>query len=304
MILLDFSSLAIITLMSDLKGQRDVEIDPKVCRNIWLRAILEYRKKYHKRFGEIVLATDDKTYWRSRILPYYKGTRKKQKEQSDIDWKMVSECVKTVSDEISRFMPYPVIKAQDAEADDVIAVMAEWSQENDVDQSGVFDTPKDTIIISADGDFVQLKKFKNIKQFSPMTQKEVKADRPLSEFCLDHILRGDSTDAVPNINSHDNFFYEKDVNGVTTRQKPVTAKIFDHYNAQWKTGEITNWLLPEHEERFERNRNLVMFDCIPDDVKQNVIEAYKKQCGKGRGKMLPYFQAAKLTNLLPEIHDF
>ena len=292
--------------MGDLRGDHSAEVNLSAFRNLVLRQVLEYRQKYVTRFGEMVICADGNDYWRRQVFPYYKFSRKKSKADSDYDWEAIKSCQHTILEELRRFFPYPVIETPSAEADDVIAIMAEYTQGNELDTEGLFSTPKDTVIISADTDFVQLSKWKNIKQFCPMKREQVKTDLPLNRFCLEHILTGDTGDGIMNVNTHDNFFYDKEQNpDLKVRQKPITAKIKDFYYEQWKKhGKIDTWLQPEHEVNFARNERLVMFEHIPQHVKDSVLESYHKQLGKGRGKILPYLSAARLTNLISECDNF
>lgn len=306
MILVDYSNLSIVTLMGELKGDTEAEIELSVFRNLVLRQILEFRQKYHQRFGEPVICADGNDYWRKHVFEYYKHGRKKAKKDSDYDWDRIKLCQNTLLDELRRFFPYPVVEVASAEADDAIAILAKWSQTNDLKREGLFDSPKESVIISADGDFVQLQEYKGIKQFSPLSREQVKPDMPLDRFCLEHVLTGDATDGVMNINTPSDFFYIKEQNPDSKeRQKPVTAKMKDYYYDQiLEHGEIKTWLKPEHEENFKRNSELVLFENIPQYVTDQVIDAYKKQLNKGRGKILPYLRAANLRNLLSEADEF
>ena len=139
-----------------------------------------------------------------------------------------------------------------------------------------------------------------------MTRKQVKADMPLDKFCLEHILVGDISDAVMNINTHDNFFFDKQNNpDVKVRQKPVTAKMKEFYYDQMLTsGVITNWLLPDHEKNFERNKKLVLFSEIPESVKGQILVEYRLEQGKDRSKIMEYLIHHKMKNLFSELHEF
>jgi hypothetical protein len=304
LILLDFSQTTIVTLMGHLKHDKEAPITMSLCRNLWLRNILELRKKFHKRFGEIVICVDGNDYWRRSIFPFYKGARKKSKEESVYDWKQIKYCQNTVQEELTRFFPYSVISTPCAEADDIIAIMAKWSQTNDLND-GVFESPKDSVIVSADGDFLQLQKYKNIKQFSPMTWKQVTLETKLDQFCLEHILCGDGTDSIPSFLSPLDFFRLKEESSTPMRQKPVTAAIKTFYYDQiLEHGSIINFRSESEKLRFYENERLVMFDHIPESIEKSVLESFHSQQGKNRKNVLNYLAAAKLTNLIENVTEF
>lgn len=293
--------------MGHLKGDTKADISISICRNLFLRAILEYKKKYERRFGEIVIAVDGNNYWRRSVFPDYKCTRKQSKEDSGYDWAKISECIKTTLYEIDRFFPYTVVMSPEAEGDDVIAILVKWSQENDLLQEALFSTPKDSIILSADGDFQQLSKYKNIKQFSPMTRKPVTLEQPLKQFCLEHVLCGDGTDSISNILSPQNFFKLKESSDIAIRQKPVTVGIKKFYYDQvLEFGEVRNFRSESEEKRFRENEIMVLFENIPDHVTESVLNEFKNQKAKNktRKNILNYLVAAKLGNLIEDADNF
>ena len=65
---------------------------------------------------------------------------------------------KKYSEEIREFLPYKVVETYGAEADDVIATLCKHYQNEKV------------MIISGDKDFIQLQKYDNVKQYSPITK--------------------------------------------------------------------------------------------------------------------------------------
>lgn len=304
-ILVDWSQLGITTLMGELKGRTDIPIDISTCRNLWLRNLMEIKTRYGERFGDIIICVDGKDYWRRLVFPHYKCTRKKSKEDSGYDWEQIGNCLRQVQGEIEEFFPYKVVCHASAEADDVIAILVEWYQTNDLDVDGLFETPKDILIFSGDEDFCQLQKYPNVKQISPLTRKQVKPDIPLKEFNLYHILQGDGTDGVMSINSPPDFFYKKELNpDVKVRQPPVTAKMKKFYWEQYKHGEITEWLQPEHEKRFLRNEMLVILDKIPRSVHNKVIAVFTSLPDKDRSQVLNFLIQNRMNNLIANATDF
>jgi hypothetical protein len=326
MILADYSQLFIFSLMGELNGRTDTPINLSLVRHLTLNVLLTYRKKYHKRFGELVICTDGDKYWRRELFDLYKYPRKKSKVDSGYDWQLIGDCMDQVQEELTEFFPYPVIATPRAEADDCIAIMADWSQTNDLTDGGMFDEPepKSCLIVSSDTDFFQCHKHKNVKQVSPMLlakdSAQVKSEVPLEQYILEHILTGDAGDGIPNVLVSQSFFKEKEDLSNPQRQKPVTANIKKFYLDQLnehgkiitfapipiKDGtKIVGEISADHiRERFEFNRKLIDFNEIPTDVRRDVVLSYEAQTGKNRSKILDYFIKNRLSNLMESIDDF
>ena len=164
-----------------------------------------FRNQFSKEFGEMVICCDGKDNWRKKVFPEYKANRRKNREEDATDWKTLFELLHEMRDDISKYFPYKVMHVDEAEADDIIAVIVrELSEEP-------------TLIVSSDKDFIQLQKFDNVKQWSPLQKKFVVGD-PV-ESLYDKTIRGDTGDGVPNILSSDDTFI---IEG--KRQTPITKK--------------------------------------------------------------------------------
>lgn len=316
MIVVDYSGVSITQIMGALGSDNTATIEPDAFRHLFLFNLLEMKKKYGARFGEIVFAVDNKQYWRKAMYPWYKCYRKKQKEDAGFDWDMIHHCMDVVKAELTEFFPYPVINSQFAEADDVIFTMAEYSQTHDVkeDMFGEKEA-KPFLIVASDTDLTQCQRYPNVKQISPYTKEQVlpilekskqKVRVPLEEYILDHLLTGDAGDSIPNILTKDEFFLDKLNNPDTKyRQASVTAKIKEHYLPQWmEHGEIREFRSEDEEKAFNRNFKLIHADAIPQRVKDGIIETYHSQLGKDRSNLLDYFIKHELKNLMDDIDQF
>ena len=190
MILIDYSQISIAAFYA----QPNAELTEGFLRHLILNTIRMYSKKYKDEYGQVVLACDGGNSWRKGIFPQYKAHRKKAREESTMDWKLFFELLNMIREEIKENFPYKVIHLDRTEADDVIAVLIEQTQE--------FGKNEPVMIISSDGDFIQLQKYKNVKQFSPIQKKMVTDSNP-HLYLFEHIMRGDSGDGIPNILSAD-----------------------------------------------------------------------------------------------------
>ena len=97
---------------------------------------------------------------------------KKTRDESPYDWAMIFETLHKIKDEIKEFFPYPVVQIDGAEADDIIGTLC---MKNGSQGLRTFNTEK-ILILSSDKDFMQLQKFVNVEQYSPMQKRFVKPE--------------------------------------------------------------------------------------------------------------------------------
>jgi hypothetical protein len=129
-----------------------------------------------------------------------------------------------------------------------------------------------------------------------MQKKYVNAtQREIIEYKIEHIVKGDAGDGIPNILSKDDVFVSGE------RQKPMSAKrlkeFIDNGFIACKTDdERRNW---------QRNITLVDFDHIPDDVRQEIVTTYINTKPTGdKMAIMNYLIANKCRLLLDELEDF
>jgi len=281
MILVDFSGVAIATVAINKVNDEDM------LRHMIINSLRMYRTAYKKEFGEMVLACDGKNNWRRNYYPQYKANRKKSREDSGFDWAEAFRIVNKVREEIKDNFPYKVIHVDECEADDIIGTLCENSQE--------FGQYEDIMIVSADKDFLQLQRYKNVRQYSPLMKKEYVEDHPLKGL-TEKILTGDAGDGVPNILSHDDVF----VNG--ERQTPLSRKKKDAIIEDLADGELlyaASWY-----RNYCRNETLIDLTKTPDRLKKQIIEEYNSQDQvKNRGLVLPYLINNNMKLMIESIEE-
>ena len=263
MIVVDYNQTAIGSFMAEVKGRTDVEPNLDLLRHMILNSIRSYKMKWGDEFGDLVIACDNRKYWRRQVFPYYKAGRKVTREKSGMDWSSIFEAVNLIRDELDEVFPYPVINVDGAEADDVIGTLAEYSQT--IGEPGpLFQdeiTPEPFLIVSGDHDFKQLQKFSNVKQYAPAQKKWVKITEPAEVVLREHIIIGDKGDGIPNMLSADNVF----VNG--TRQTPIRKVKLN----KWKNLPPEEWVTGEMSAGYVRNSTLVDLTKTPEDIKETII---------------------------------
>ena len=287
MILVDMSQISLASMMMHLNMNKTIKPDEGMVRHMILNSLRMYRTKFKEEFGELILCFDSRHYWRRDHFPYYKAGRKKDRKESNLDWDAIFSCLNDIKQELKDYFPYKHLEVYGAEADDIIAVLCLELE---------YDNGK-TLILSGDKDFIQLHRFTNVKQYSPITKKFINGIDPY-EYLTEHILKGDTSDGVPNVLSPDNTF----VDGL--RQKPVGKKKI----AEW-TGNIlipAEMALPNEEARrnFQRNEKLIDLSKSPEDIFMSCLDAYKEAPDGDRSKLLNYFIEKRLSNLTESIGDF
>lgn len=281
MIIVDLNQVMISNLMMQLGTHTNAKIEENMVRHMILNSIRSYKVKFGAEFGELVIASDNSNYWRKQMFPYYKANRKKKQQTSDLDWHAIFETLNKIRQELKDYFPYRVIDIEAAEADDVIGTLVRN-----------FSKDEPILIMSGDKDFIQLHIWPNVKQYDPVRKRWIMHNDP-EQYLKEHILKGDSSDGVPNILSNDNCFV------VGERQRPLTAR---------KMEKILSTPPESMERELARNyiRNAMLIDLsnTPDNIKEKVIDSYNAQDNKDRSKLMNYFIANRLKNLTESIGEF
>lgn len=286
MILVDLNQVMIANIMAQLGNHTNAVIEEDLFRHVTLNSLRSFKKQF-KDYGEMVIACDDKNYWRKQHFPFYKANRKKAREKSDVDWNQIFNHLNKVREELKQHSPYRVIQVEGVEADDIIATLC-------IEYGTILNTQEKILILSGDKDFVQLQVYGNVEQYNPVLKKYIKHSNP-HKYLREHILKGDRGDGIPNIMSAD------DCIAIGERQKPLSAK-----RIEYLTGipDLTSVLNKEELLRFKRNEQLIDLHMIPEDTKTAILTKYGKEAGKPKDKLASYLKQHKLKMLLESIEEF
>ena len=282
MILIDYNQVAISNLMEQIGSSR-ISVDVTLVRHMILNTIRTYVKKYKSSHGpEVVIACDNRHYWRREIFPHYKAGRKKSRDSSGHDWSSIFDCLAKIKQELKDSSPYKVIDVDTCEADDIIAVL-----------TMKYSATEKIMILSSDKDFAQLLKFTNVEQYSPILKKSIKEPLPAAQL-KQLIIRGDKSDGIPNILSPDDVF----VSG--GRQKPITEiKII-----KWMNQKPIEFCNEEMLRNYSRNEILIDLTKIPETLQQTILDTYDASKGKTKQEFMSYMISNRLKNLLEVIDEF
>ena len=288
MILVDFSQVMISNTMVHL-GKHETTVDEGMMRHMILNSLRMSKNTYGKKYGELVICCDDRSYWRRDIFPYYKGHRKEKRDKSIVDWNQVYGVLNKIREEIRETFPYKVILVEKAEADDIIGVLAK--------KFGTVlnnESTERNLVLSSDKDFGQLQKFANVDQYSPITKKWLRIENP-KDFLMEHIIRGDSGDGVPNFLSVDSAIMDKSIRQTAIAKKKV---------AVWLRQKPSEFCDDNMMRNFKRNEQLVDLDMVPDAISSAIINQFENYKVPERRGLLNYFIKNKLKNLMDCISEF
>jgi 5'-3' exonuclease len=281
MILVDLNQVLLAGLMAQIANQKG-KLDEHLIRHMVLNIIRTHVKNFKAEYGEVVLCCDNRKYWRKEYFPFYKANRKKNRDKSDLDWHLIFDMLGKFKQELKDNFPYKVLDIEGAEADDIIGTLVPRQAAHEK-----------ILILSSDGDFLQLQMYgNNVKQYNPSQKKYVKSEDALLEL-KEKIIRGDKGDGIPNIFSPSDCFVRD------LRQKPITQKIIDKYLNE----SPDKWNDESALTGFSRNETLIDLRFIPTEIKEKIINTYE-ETKPAKGKLLNYFIEHKLKNLMEVIEEF
>jgi hypothetical protein len=279
MILVDLNQVLLAGLMAQIANQKG-KLDEHLIRHMVLNIIRNHVKNFKAEYGEVVLCCDNRKYWRKEYFPFYKASRKKNRDKSNLDWHLIFDMLAKFKQELKDNFPYKVLDVEGAEADDIIGTLAPRQAAHEK-----------VLILSSDGDFLQLQNYPNVKQYNPSQKKYVISEKPILEL-KEKIIRGDKGDGIPNVLSSSDCFVRD------LRQTPITQKVLDKL--------MSESYLEQNDTvkaNFIRNSTLIDLSFIPAEIKEKIINTYE-ETKPAKGKLLNYFIEHKLKNLMEVIEEF
>ena len=272
----DFNNLALMTLHLPAVQAKELRPNWDMWYYIMFKRVHEFTIEtlvaHNHAKARIFLAEDiqEKT-WRHEKYPPYKGNRVKDQ---NIDWPTVWDKLKEFKQLMQEYLPWHFISVEGAEADDVIAVLS-WMAEAKGTKA---------VIYSSDADYLQLCS-NNVLVYRPTHQEFVSFPTQLKiagtntycetpeEFTQLSIMTGQGR--------KDNIFNIKtDTDWVPTptkkRMSPFGVK------AAQKAFTSGEGMLPYLEklgclDNYKRNKDLIDFRCIPEEVQAKIKEALAQE---------------------------
>ena len=277
MILIDYNAIAISNVVA-----MKMDVEENMVRHMILNSIRMHRVKHKEKYGEVVICCDGGKNWRKEYFPAYKHKRKSARKDSKMDWNELFRITNMVLQEIKENFPWKVVEVDECEADDIIGEMVRYTQE--------FGQYENIMIISGDKDFAQLQKFDNVAQYSPVQKKFIKEDNPRLQI-WNLVLKGDTSDGVPNVLSADNCFVDE------IRQTPLRQNKIDQLIEDPKS------LGEEVYRNYLRNKNLIDLDYTPEAIKKTIVERYDSYVVP-KQNVLNYLMEKRCRMLIESVTEF
>ena len=221
---------------------------PEFIAHLFINQILSFTNKLGGSKQNRVVICFDSSSWRKKYyidnLPKdygketYKGRRVKDES---IDWDKIFGLINQVSETLNLYSDFDIMRVQEAEADDIIAVLAKEFKK------------KETIwIASSDKDFIQLQDTPRVNIYDPLKQQfKPTVDKEL--FKTIHIMIGDVSD---------------NIKAIKERLGEKTAiKMLNELPILLQTS-------PSMRERYEFNKNLIDFDYIPEYISKRILNEF------------------------------
>ena len=275
-ILIDNNQIILSSIFTAAKTAQSEE-DYGFIRHLVLNTYRKYLSKFRRNYGELVICNDSKNVWRKDFFPQYKKNRSERQKKSKFDWGKIFNELHTIREEMRDVFPYRFVQVERAEADDIIAVIAKN-----------FHHKEKIMIVSSDKDFQQLQRYPNVEQYSPSKKAILRCDDPY-DFLLDHVVRGDSSDGVPNAISDDAVFVEG------RRQTRLTNR---------KIEELKEVGFQQEDNFMERNQKLIDLTMVPDYIEEETMRQMETEVSGDRSKILDYMMKYRLRSLIDNLEDF
>ena len=275
-ILIDNNQIILSSIFTAAKTAQSEE-DYGFIRHLVLNTYRKYLSKFRRNYGELVICNDSKNVWRKDFFPQYKKNRSDRQKKSKFDWGKIFNELHTIREEMRDVFPYRFVQVERAEADDIIAVIAKN-----------FHHKEKIMIVSSDKDFQQLQRYPNVEQYSPSKKGILRCDDPY-DFLLDHVVRGDSSDGVPNAISDDAVFVEG------RRQTRLTNR---------KIEELKEVGFQQEDNFMERNQKLIDLTMVPDYIEEETMRQMETEVSGDRSKILDYMMKYRLRSLIDNLEDF
>ena len=331
MILVDFSNLffrnlytAVINSKAKIKDNMYVTDDFKsLLAHQILNSLRSIQKRFSTKFGNLIICYDSRGYWRREIYSRYKHRRKSARDKSKINFDEVllfQDELKLVID----FLPYETLCVEKTEADDLIGVLAKHYSEK-------------SLVISGDKDFIQVLKY-GCLLYNPLENEFVKKNiDEVNDFMLKHTILGDAGDDIPSImegteftEKFKSFLKNQDIYTKTVNEF-LDLKISNNIINQFLEQEQNDYELIIYKKprfgiksvekvisnldtileneiirrNYERNKKLILFDEIPDTIRNKIIEVFNEKLGtKKQVNMLEFKKYLSDNNMRQLLNDF
>lgn len=288
-ILVDFNNLAFRSFFTKEIGAHTTNPDFALWRYIVYDAIYQLLWKI-KNVDEVIVAVDDRSSWRKSYFPRYKESRKKNREKTDIDWDSLYSMLNLMAKDLRHYMPFKVLKASSAEADDIIATICLESRSK-------------CVIFSNDEDYRQLCSDR-VGIWSSKENDFVECGDP-KEFLIKKCLMGQSKDDIFNVITPNDWGLTEGTEG---KRKPgfgikSVEKVLVEGYERWleSKGEYEKFDTKVNPKKnFHRNKILIDFNYIPRVMKGRIMDSYENYTFPPPANMYQFFKKYGMTGYIDD----
>lgn len=283
-LLFDFNNLATRTFFVKDVGAHTTHPEFPLWRYMTFDAI--YKALFRvEGVSEIVVACDDRLSWRKLYFERYKESRKGKRDTSGVDWNLFYSNLNSFIKAIKENIPFKVLQVKNAEADDIIGILALHGEDF-------------YYIISNDEDYLQLSDQNNVIIYNPNQAKEVSVP-DAEEFIVKKSLMGQPKDDIFNVITPLDYGLTEETEG---KRKPGfgPAKCEKVLKEGYEFWLKRNGL----EERFKINRNLIDFKKIPQTIQNRIWKAYNDYEYPEPEKIYPFCKKMGFREYIDEFTKF
>jgi len=220
----------------------------------YMKNLIKFKNMYNIPYENMIVVRDcpRETIWRMSLYPEYKANRKNTCNYKNKKYNIgniFKHIYNSLYPQLEKQYGFKILKVENAEADDIIAVVANKIRELDKNRL--------IVIISNDNDYLQLVNEKTLIWSLQNKLLNTKVETTSEEILLKKILKGDDSDNIPSLVNN---LSEKDVNEIIK-----------------DSNKLNNWLNdnPDKKEAYINNRKLIDFQYIPTDIKKLIIDECK-----------------------------
>lgn len=278
MILVDASSIFVSSIMAQIKTFDD---QPELVRHTIFNIIRRFNLEHREEYGEMILCFDSKNNWRKDAFPQYKANRKKNRDNSEHDWKAIFDFINQTTTEIKEYSPFRCVEVDRCEADDIIGTLCEKHM-----------NPEPILIVSPDKDFVQLQRYPNVRQYSNIQKKWVEPEIDAMTDLANKVLSGDAGDGVPNVLSDDNVLIESRRQTVLSKKKRETLL------------ENPEGLGTTVARQIIRNRDMIDLTRTPNDLKEQILDTFEQKPKGSIMRLMTLFTKNQMKLMIESLGDF
>ena len=304
----------------------------KMYMHLMLNSLRLVDAKFGAKYGEIVLCIDARSYWRKDIFPDYKGKRKAERDVSEVNFDEFFTKANEFLEVLEAYFPYKVLRVEKAEADDMFGVVAKK-----------YGKTEPVLGITSDKDMKQCIAY-GAQIYDPVKTEMVKiSPDDLKAWKIEHILCGDEGDGVPHIKRMTQFtdtfiaylkeegihltdvaefnklsiseklysdfdIYKQNKKGETLTEKDIfKATPFGPSGAKKFAANLAENLKkdPLLTKHFARNKELVLFDSIPDHISEAIISEYQNlENNYDPNEIMNFLMKNTMMELIKNITDF